>query len=64
MAFVHLNKELKRGLIPFFSKETSKHWGEVSRAGYHSFLLRVMSWWTFDLFTWFASFLDRYAIAA
>eukprot|EP00356_Strombidium_inclinatum_P007903 CAMPEP_0170482006 /NCGR_PEP_ID=MMETSP0208-20121228/2219_1 /TAXON_ID=197538 /ORGANISM="Strombidium inclinatum, Strain S3" /LENGTH=508 /DNA_ID=CAMNT_0010754799 /DNA_START=8 /DNA_END=1534 /DNA_ORIENTATION=+ len=66
--FAHLytiyTPELKRGLIPFTAPETFQDWGEVASAGYHSFLLRVMSWWTFDLFTWFASFLDRYAIAA
>jgi len=62
--YTKLQPELSKGLIPITSEDTFKGWGEVAIAGYHSFLLRVMSWWTFDLFTWFSSFLDRYAIAA
>mmetsp|Transcript_2011 Transcript_2011/g.3558 ORF Transcript_2011/g.3558 Transcript_2011/m.3558 type:complete len:323 (-) Transcript_2011:489-1457(-) len=50
-------KDLQRSLIPLFKADSVKDLGVVVQEGYNSFLLRVMSWWTFDMFTWFAAFL-------
>ena len=48
---INYDKDLKKGLIPIFHENSWRSLGHVAKAGWNSFLLTVMGWWAFDVFT-------------
>lgn len=52
---VYTDKEIAEGLIPLTDPESTKDLKEMLALGGNSILLRVMSWWAFDVFTQLAS---------
>lgn len=55
-ACAKLDKDLKKSFIPIFHEDSFKDLGYVLEIGWQSFLLKVMGWWAFDVFTQFAAF--------
>jgi Na+-driven multidrug efflux pump len=45
------DKELSKSFIPLFHEDSFKDLGYVLEIGWQSFLLKVMGWWAFDVFT-------------
>ena len=45
------DKDLKKGLIPISHPNSWKSLGHIVKTGWNSFLLSVMGWWAFDVFT-------------
>lgn len=58
VVFVRFNKVTSEALIPFSDPESRKDLKEMAILGFNSFLLRVMAWWAFDVFTQLAATLE------
>lgn len=56
--FVKFNKVTKEALLPFNDPESTKDLKDMFVLGFNSFLLRVMAWWAFDVFTQLAASLE------
>jgi hypothetical protein len=57
MGFANWQPDLKKGLVPFLDKSTIEDLEFVARQGLYSIMLRVMSWWTFDIYMCFSMLL-------
>lgn len=55
--YVHSDSHLRKSVIPLFSCETLRDLKFVWVQGYNSLMLRVMSWWTFDIYMMIAALL-------
>ena len=54
----HRDEDLQRSLIPLSHEDSFKDLGHIVQVGYQSFLLKVMGWWAFDVFTQLAALMD------
>jgi Na+-driven multidrug efflux pump len=54
VTYAFITEDTRRGLLPMSDPESSKDLKEIFVHGANSFLLRVMGWWAFDVFTWLA----------
>ena len=48
---VRCDSELNKGLISLFHEDSWKSLGHITKVGWNAFLLGVMGWWAFDVFT-------------
>jgi len=55
LSCVHYDQDLRKGLIPIFHEDSWKSLGHIVKTGWNSFLLTVMGWWAFDVFTQLAA---------
>ena len=46
-----MDPHLNRSFIPIFHPDSFKDLGYVLEIGWQSFLVKVMGWWAFDVFT-------------
>ena len=53
--YCRLHKDLKKGLIPINHEDSFKDLRYIVKIGWESFLLKVMGWWAFDIFTQLAA---------
>lgn len=49
------DKDLQRSHIPLWHPDSWNGLGEITKIGFNSFLMKVMGWWAFDVFTTLAS---------
>ena len=57
--FAVSDKDLSKCLIPLSHPDSWKDFKYTIKIGWESFLLRVMGWWAFDVFTQLASMLTE-----
>ena len=61
--FCFANPKLRRSMISLTNAESWKNLGDMFTIGFNSFLLRVMGWWAFDVFTQMAAALTETDVA-
>lgn len=49
--FISRDEKLKKCFISFNHPDSWKDLGHITKVGWNSFLLKVMGWWAFDIFT-------------
>jgi len=59
-----LDSHLSRSFVSIRDPDSWKDLGEMAWLGWNSFLLKVMGWWAFDVFTQLAAFLAEDDVAA
>jgi len=52
---VVFDKDLRKCMIPLFDKSSREDLGHILQIGYQSFVMKVMGWWAFDVFTQMAA---------
>jgi hypothetical protein len=57
--FSFWDEDLRKCLIPLSHPDSWKDFRYTMKIGWESFLLRVMGWWAFDVFTQLASMLTE-----
>lgn len=55
LGLVWRDKECRQCLIPITHEDSWKGLGDILKWGFNSFLLSVMGWWAFDVFTQLAT---------
>lgn len=60
----HTDETLRRSMVPIMDEDSWKDLGPMFKIGFDCFLLKVMGWWAFDVFTQMAAFLEEDAVAA
>jgi Na+-driven multidrug efflux pump len=62
--FLRNNKEAQQCFIPLRDEDSYKGLKEIVTVGYNAFMVKVMGWWAFDVFTQLASLLTETDVAA
>lgn len=60
----HMDSKLSENMVSIRAPECWEGLGEMFKFGFDFFLLRVMGWWAFDVFTQLAAFLTVRDVAA
>lgn len=63
-SLVSTNKDAQKCMIPLKHEDSWKGLREIVVVGWNSFLVKVMGWWAFDVFTQLASLLTETDVAA
>jgi Na+-driven multidrug efflux pump len=63
-SLVSSNKDAQKCMIPLKHEDSWKGHKEIIVVGWNSFLVKVMGWWAFDVFTQMASMLTETDVAA
>ena len=62
--FYNLDPELKRTNVPISDPDCWKGLKDMAKLGWNTFILKVMGWWAFDVFTQLAAMLLVTDVAA
>jgi Na+-driven multidrug efflux pump len=64
LSICHYDKEFKNNRVSILDEKSWKDLIQVHRVGFNTMSIKVMSWWAFDIFTYFAASLRVEQLAA